>query len=75
MGLSGGTVKRMVQTNLDFFETSVNQVSDKAAKILREHLEGETKRVTIKAFKAAEREGRKTIKESDVRKALDLPAY
>ncbi len=74
-GLPEGTVKRMVQTNLDFFETKVSQVSDKAAKILREHLEGETKRVTIKAFKTAEREGRKTIKESDVRKALDLPAY
>jgi ParB-like chromosome segregation protein Spo0J len=73
-GLAQGTVKRLVQTKLDFFETNVCQVGDKAAELLKQYLEGETERITIKAYKAAEREGRKTIRESDIRRALEMPS-
>lgn len=72
-GLAQGSVKRLVQTKLEFFETNVKQVNDTAANLLKEYLEGETTRVTIKAYKTAEREGRKTIQESDMRNALDWP--
>lgn len=66
-------MKRLVQTKLEFFETNVKQVNDTAANLLKEYLEGETTRLTIKAYKTAEREGRKTIQESDMRNALNWP--
>ena len=72
-GLPNGTVRKFVQTRLDTFETPVNQVSERAAQMVREHLESEAMGITIKAAKAAARENRKTIIESDVRRALNEP--
>ena len=72
-GLPNGTVRKFVQTRLDTFETPVNQVSERAAQMVREHLESEAMGITLKAAKAAARENRKTIIESDVRRALNEP--